>query len=516
MTIILMAEFKLMNNSIKKYVVMYLFISGVLLHLAIVVVSTFSIKTIVSTGLPLPVLAKKAYTNVNKNHPNIAPFLNPVLVGISSWKKDIEYGYVVDPFRWQGVGATVEESSLDFSSTIQVFSTETLLEALVKAKAGDVIELLPGEYSVPQSRIKLQGSGLANAPIRIVAQKLGEVTLYLRGEGFLLSSPYWHFQNLHLVGSCKNHSNCEHAFHVVGNGHHATFENNIFQDFNAAIKVNGLKGNYPDYGKVIGNTFYNTSPRQTANPVTPFDLMHANDWQVNDNFIFDFIKAKGNKVSYGAFFKGGSQNGVFSRNLIMCNANLQAKTIAIGLSLGGGGSPNKRHRDGNDYEHTNGVIRNNIIMNCANDVGIYLNKATNSTITNNILYNTLGIDVRFKESLATISNNVLSGRIKARSNGRITQNSNNLVLSRSWLTAAEPLDDLFYAPVNGDFTWQTNAFEPMKAVNTEMYKDFCGKKVSFPYVGAYAGTDFCRNSMNLTNAKRQFKFTRDYEQHNEN
>jgi len=494
----------------KKYLIMYLFISGVLLHLAIGVASIFSIKTIVDTGLPLPVFAQKTYTKINKNNPNIAPFLNPVLVGISSWKKDIEYSYVVDPFRWQGVGATVEESSLDFSSNIQVFSSETLIEALAKAKAGDVIELLPGEYSVHQSRIKLQGSGLANAPIRIVAQKLGEVTLYLRGEGFLLSSPYWHFQNLHLVGSCKNHSHCDHAFHVVGNGHHATFENNIFQDFNAAIKVNGLKGNYPDDGKVIGNTFYNTSPRQTANPVTPFDLMHANSWRVNDNFIFDFIKAKGNKVSYGAFFKGGSQNGVFSRNLIMCNANLQAKTIAIGLSLGGGGSPNKRHRDDNQFEHANGVIRNNIIMNCANDVGIYLNKASNSTVVNNTLYNTMGLDVRFKESSANINRNVISGRITERDGGKIAQEGNNIVMPLTWLTGKDGLNGLFYAPARGDFTWleqipRVPAVEINEANLTIAEVGFCFQSDAKQYLGAYAGKVFCKSRMNLTNPHRQFK-----------
>ena len=327
-----------MNIKWKKYFLFYLFISGIALYLAIAVLGAFSLKTILDSNLPLPLFAEKTYAKINKNNPNIAPFLNPLLTSVSDWKKNINYSYVVEPLNWQGVGANTNERDVEIDSTIKVFSTKMLLKALAAAQPGDVIELLPGEYSIKQSRIKIQNVGLQNAPIKLIAKKLGEVTLKLRGEGFLVTSPFWHFQNLHLVGECVKHSDCEHAFHVVGDGHHVTFENNIFQDFNAAIKINGLKGSYPDHGKVLNNTFYNTSARRTANPVTPIDLMHADYWQVHENFIFDFIKAKGNRVSYGAFFKGGSKYGEFSRNLVMCNANLQEKSIAIGLSLGGGGS----------------------------------------------------------------------------------------------------------------------------------------------------------------------------------
>lgn len=507
----------------------YLFSVGLIAHLFVLFLGLVGVNNIASTGIPLPVFAEKSRQNIDKNYPSVASFVSPVLAGIASWKQDVSYGYVVDPLTWQGVGANVnanvggEESPIRTLNSdaynltvIKVNSSASLTSALKHAQAGQAIEVLPGTYEIRKSRLNITHEGQMNFPIKVFAKKLGSVIVKLRGEGFVINRPHWQFENLHLIGNCTNHTYCEHAFHVVGNGNNVMFKNNIFQDFNAAIKINSLKGDYPDHGLVVGNTFYNTSIRQTANPVTPIDLMHANNWQVSENFILDFAKAKGNKISYGAFFKGGSNRGVFSNNLIMCNANLNAKTVAIGLSLGGGGSPDALHRDGNDYEHANGIISNNIIMNCANDVGIYLNKATNSTITHNILYNTLGVDVRFKESSATISNNVLSGRIKARNNGRIVQNLNNFVLSRSWLTAAEPLDDLFYAPVNGDFTWQVNAFEPQKDIHTSKHADFCGKTVSFPYVGAYAGTDFCKNSINLTNAKRQFKFTRDYEQHNEN
>ncbi len=503
----------------------YLFSVGLVAHLFVFFIGLVGVNNIPSTGIPLPVFAAKTKQNIDKNYPSIARVTSPVLAKIASWQQDISYGYVVDPLSWQGVGANVnanvggEESSIRALksdrhnlSVIKVNSSATLISALKRVQAGQAIEMLPGVYEIRKPRLDITHGGKALAPIKVFAKQLGNVVVQVRGEGFIINKPYWQFENLHLIGNCTTHSFCEHAFHVVGNGNHVTFKNNIFQDFNAAIKINGLKGDYPDDGLVEGNTFYNTSIRQTANPVAPIDLMHANNWRVSENFIFDFVKAKGNKVSYGAFFKGGSKNGIFSNNLIMCNANLNAKAVAIGLSLGGGGSPEKWHRDNNAYEHSNGIIRNNIIMNCANDVGIYINKGTNSLISHNTLYNTIGIDVRFKESSVTINNNVLSGRIKVRSDARIVQSSNNSVLSRSWLTAAEPLDDLFYAPVNGDFTWQSNTFETMKGADSHVHKDFCEKAVSSPYVGAYAGSNFCKNSMNLTNAKRQFKFTRDYEQ----
>jgi len=523
----------------------YLFIIGLLFHVSILAIFLVGLNSIVSTDLPLPIFAEKTKHNIDKNYPYIAKVVSPILATISTWQSEIQYGFVVDPLTWQGVGANVNRSGSStkdlegdgagkfeddarYSSSnlgwnleedprsvtsrmtsgdlIKVSSSFDLITALKTVKAGETIALLPGIYEISKSRINITNSGSKLAPIRLVSAKLGNVILKLKGEGFVVNKPYWQFENLHLVGHCTNHSHCEHAFHVVGKGSNVLFKNNIFQDFNAAIKVNGFEGYYPDNGKVIGNTFYNTTTRKTSNPVTPIDLMHANNWLVSKNFIFDFIKDQGNKVSYGAFFKGGSANGEFSNNLIMCNANLQSNSIAIGLSLGGGGSPSKWHRNGNAYEHSNGIIRNNIIMNCANDVGIYLNKASESIIANNILYNTMGVDIRFKESTATIRNNVLSGRIKERSKGSIIRSVDNIVLSRSWLTAAEPLNDLFYAPTNGDFTWIKSHY---KNEGGEFYNssvDFCGDKVNPMYIGVYARDNFCKNKMNLGNLKRKFKF----------
>ena len=45
-------------------------------------------------------------------------------------------------------------------------------------------------------------------------------------------------------------------------------------------------------------------------------------------------------------------------------------------------------------EHERGVMRNNLIVNCPADVGVYVNAGADTKILNNTLYNTTGIDMR--------------------------------------------------------------------------------------------------------------------------
>ncbi|OUR63162.1 hypothetical protein A9Q74_02855 [Colwellia sp. 39_35_sub15_T18] len=486
----------------------YFLLVGVGIHLAFFTAIFQVCNYIISSPLPLPVFAQKTQENMEKNYPSIAILTASILKPLMLLKEDVEYGYLIDPLKWQGVGANVGETKVieKYNTIIQVSTSSGLISALVSAQAGQFIELLPGLYKINKSRVHIDGKGLESSPNIVFSKTLGDAVIELQGEGIVVDKPYWQFHNLHFKGSCKKHSSCEHAFHVVGEGGNVMFSNNIFQDFNAAIKVNGLKGVYPDQGRIIHNTFFNTTARQTKNPVTPIDLMHADRWQVSENFIFDFVKAKGNKISYGAFFKGGSNKGIFSSNLIMCNANLKSESVAIGLSLGGGGSPVKWHRNGHEYEHSGGVIRNNIIMNCPHDVGIYLNKAKNTIVHNNILYNTMGIDVRFKEGTAKLLHNVLSGKIEERNGGVILQNSDNIVLSRSWLRASEPLNELFKAPANGDFTWRKNYHYVDTDRTQEFSVDFCGNKTNKAYIGAFLSTRFCKDKMNLNNTELQYKF----------
>src|SRR3546814_1781609 len=95
------------------------------------------------------------------------------------------------------------------------------------------------------------------------------------------------------------------------------------------------------------------------------------------------------------------------------------RSIRIGFSFGGGGTAQRFCRNNScTNEHYDGVARSNVIMDCPNDVGIYLNKSKGTLIHNNALINTRGIDVRYEGTSDLIVNKVINGRRLARKIGR--------------------------------------------------------------------------------------------------
>ena len=368
---------------------------------------------------------------------------------------------------------------------ILVNDTQSLLQAVRNAKAGDAITLQPGTYLVKGRRISLGADGLPHAPIYVRARQFGEVVLELDMlEGFFVDKSYWVFENLKIRGACADDSNCEHAFHVFGPAIGSVIRNNELVDFNAALKVNGDRGGgrerFPDYGLVQNNNLYNTRPRRTSNPSTPLNINSGNGWVVSANFIADFSKGRGNRVSYAAFMKGNSEGGIFERNLVVCHWRLPLDgDIRLGLSFGGGGTGDQFCRSGNcETEHTGGIIRNNVIARCPVDVGIYLNRAAQTQIHNNLLIANAGIDVRFETSSASIHNNIVDGRIRDRDGG-IHYADNNLIsaecnlLSR-WFGSCSP-NDWLYAPLAGDLRLRDGAQIVDKGnIEPRGTADFCG------------------------------------------
>lgn len=289
------------------------------------------------------------------------------------------------------------------------------------ARPGDVFTVFPGVYKL-KNIVKMKASGTAKKPIIIKPSLAGAVKIIVpRSVGFKVFGKHWTIQDFNIVGMCNTHNDCDHAFHIVGNADHTVIRGNTMIDFNAAIKANGSVTNgvrlFPDDVLIEDNHMFNNSPRQTAKPVVPIDVVGGRRWVVRDNFIADFEKAIGNKVSMAAFLKGNSDSGLFERNLVICEWQHKGG-VRLGLSFGGGGTGQAYCQGGNcKFEHYMGVIRGNIIMNCPADVGIYLNKSANTQIINNTILNTTGIDVRFGTSFAAISNNVIEGRIKDRDGG---------------------------------------------------------------------------------------------------
>jgi len=496
-------------RDLSRFMKKYFMVIGTLFNGGLLVAIIFLFHHIYSSGLSLPLFSEKVKGTLSIKQPNLYKVAAPVLELLTYFEVENYYFRRIELNKWSGVGAGNNKQNqaithlLSAKKKIEVYNTPDLIIAMRNARAGQTIIVAPGEYNVNANRVLIGNSGTAAMPIHLTAKSLGTVKILLKGEGVVVNKPYWQFSNLHFIGNCKRHSLCEHAFHVVGKGSRTIIRNNIMQDFNAMIKVNGFGADYPDHGQVTNNTFFNRSPRKTLNPVTPFDLMHANYWQVSDNFFFDIQKSAGDKVSYAAFFKGGSEHGVFERNLVMCAANLPGDYTALGLSLGGGGSVRRDRRNQNSAEHVGGVIRHNIIMHCANDVGIYVNRSRNSLIEQNILYNTLGVDIRYPESDVNVRNNVISGRIKNRDNATVTQR-NNIVVNRDFISGQDSLTNYFVAPDIGDFTWKAipdinDMVNPSGNVSRESVIDFCGELADYPYIGAYAESDFCLDNLNISN-----------------
>ncbi len=357
--------------------------------------------------------------------------------------------------------------ALAVARDIVVESEAELRAAALAARPGDTIEI-QGEGFTLANTIALAADGTAEAPITLRSDL---VTLRSTAvEAFKLTGAYWVIERVGLEGACADDSDCEHAIHVAGNADGTVIRYCTLVDFNAQIKANGEDEGagyvWPDDVLVEGNVLYDTRPRQTSNPVTKLDVVGGRRWTVHANMILDFEKAQGDGVSYGAFLKGNSKDGVFEGNLVRCAMAFEGG-YRVGLSLGGGGtSPDSICEEGTcTPEHEGGVLRNNIVASCS-DVGIYLNKAADTEVVANTLYATEGIDVRFDASTAHLTHNVLDADIKERDDGSATLGANE---------ENAPLDAWFAAPGALDFTLLSGA--PLRDAGTPvdgLTRDFCG------------------------------------------
>ncbi|HKI00811.1 MAG TPA: right-handed parallel beta-helix repeat-containing protein [Thermoanaerobaculia bacterium] len=381
------------------------------------------------------------------------------------------------------------------AAVVPVATASQLVSAINGAAPGDVITVAPGIYNLNQN-VFCDNVGTAAQPIAVRAAAAGTAFIRFNAiEGFKITAPYWTFENLDIQGVCLSHTDCEHAFHIAGQADFTRIRNNRLHDYNAAIKGNG-EGNpfvFPDDVLIERNEIFNSTLRFTGNPVTPVDVVGGRRWVIRGNFIHDHGKAQGDGISYAAFLKGNSRNGLFERNLVICERD-HVGGVRLGLSFGGGGSgPPSICEDGTcTPEHQNGVMRNNIILNCPQDVGIYLNKATGTGVYNNNLYNTTGIDVRFTASTADLRNNLLSGAIRNRDGGTSTKAANREGVTAAQWTAwfANPAAASF-ALLNG------SQLVNLGQVLAQVPDDYCGNaRGAAPDIGAVEyGSVLCNTAV---------------------
>ncbi len=300
-------------------------------------------------------------------------------------------------------------------------------EHFSRASAGDRLVLLPGVY--PITRMSTRNGGRPDKPVVVSSQTPGTAIIQAQSvEALAILHPHWTFENLTIRGNEKT----DHAFHLSGQADYFTLRNSTLENFHSHIKSNGSEdGAFPDYARILNNTLVvNAATRFTAKPVAFIDVVGGKGWHVKANFIADFAKGEGDNTSYGAFLKGGSRDGVIDGNLVICSRKTTGG-IRVGISFGGGGTEKKYCEDKRcTTEHRNGVIHNNIILNCS-DVGIYLNKASNTRIEHNTLLFNSGIDVRFEVSSAHIKNNIVSGSIRSRDEGLLLTVEDNITTGTS-------------------------------------------------------------------------------------
>ena len=331
---------------------------------------------------------------------------------------------------------------------VMVHDSGTLADAVAGARAGDDIVLADGSYAITH-KLWAKASGSVTAPITVRAEHpLGAHITSGVLVGFEVTGGYWHFAGLDITGVCRNDSDCEHAFHVVGNASGYQLSGSRLVDFNAQLKVNSDGAHHlPADGLVENNEFFDTHPRHTNNPVTPVNIDNAVRWVVRGNWIHDFEKDGTGDGSYGAFVKGGSQRPVIERNLVACSSHDAAIGRPVGLSFGADGMDANLCPPHWDTTHpcspevTGGIMRNNIIDRCRGD-GIYLSKARESKILYNTLTNTAGIEFRTPESNGVVRGNLMMGSIRAVDGARFHDGGNvSGVISRQKLAswqAAQP------------------------------------------------------------------------------
>ncbi|HTT10405.1 MAG TPA: chondroitinase-B domain-containing protein [Burkholderiaceae bacterium] len=323
-------------------------------------------------------------------------------------------------------GARAEAPAGPPGATTSVRRPEQLHAAMAAARPGDVIVLAPGIYRFAGTALETPRGGTEAQPITVRADTFGSVTLeFDLVEGFLVTTPFWRFENLVVRGVCARHIDCEHAFHVVGEAHHVVIQNNLVSDFNAHVKINGRDGRFPDHGRIARNTLVNGAPRRTVTPVTPIDLVAASNWTIEANLIADFVKANGDFTSYGAFAKGAGHGNQFLRNVVICERRLRgAPGRRIGLSFGGGGSQPEACRDRKCVvEHDDGLMADNLIASCS-DEGVYVKQSPRSRLEHNTVLDTAGVYVRYPESSATVTANLVDGAIRAREGALLYEQDN--------------------------------------------------------------------------------------------
>jgi parallel beta-helix repeat protein len=124
------------------------------------------------------------------------------------------------------------------------------------------------------------------------------------------------------------------------------------------------------------------------------------------------------------------------------------------------------------FEQVGGVVRDNVVAFCSDD-GIYVNRSARSVIDHNTLLDTAGIDVRFIESSATVTANIVDGAIRKRDGASLQSWDNAMPFLPGLFVGLHPQRGLFRDPAALDLAWRR---EPPSVTEAEPRADLCGRQ----------------------------------------
>ncbi|MBP9695124.1 MAG: VCBS repeat-containing protein [Candidatus Magasanikbacteria bacterium] len=298
-----------------------------------------------------------------------------------------------------------------------VNSVSTLRQALLTASAGTTIILKPGTYDLSGVRLTTTRGGTASQPITLKAESRNTAILVTNQaeEAFYLTVPYYVFDGLsvQIIGTGSYH-----AYKLNDDAHDIVIKNGkmeVFKGGESAIKgaSPGTVGPYPDNLLVENNEIFFHEPTDYV-VAEGIDGIGVKGWVIRGNNIHDIKIANKNSHAWGIVLKGNSQDSLIENNTFDNN------DIAISI---GGTSATQYFRNGErTYEHNRAIVRGNTIRH-TRGVAIYIERGHDTQISGNLVTDSsmngdvASIDVRYRESTATLQNNTLDKIVRDRDGG---------------------------------------------------------------------------------------------------
>lgn len=322
---------------------------------------------------------------------------------------------------------------------VTVDNPTDLRQALAEAEPGDTINILPGYYFLPRTR--LRQSGRTDAPITVQPAIPETVSLWAGSDTlFEVSGAHWHFRHLDLQG----HSRADHAIRVRGPAHGLRVEDSRLQNFHGAIHAEGEGGEFADDVRILRNVFVNDTPRSSSRSIAALAVTGGENWLIRKNFFADIgvVPEATGRHAMAAFVAGGARGAVIDQNLVICEWR-HAGGQRLGLSLGGTGTSRRAFDDRQGGwcaedcpEALDARLTNNVVYNCPDEPGIYLNRAESALVAHNTVYNAFGIQARYPETQVRVVNNLVSGTIWARDDAQVDARDNR---TTGWFDSANYL-----------------------------------------------------------------------------